>query len=131
MILFFLIGFQHISEKKISSLLREFTQILDSNGRIYIYEQIQQKKAVSVEVHVMRKEEDYIELFRQEGFEFVKSTKLFRMPSYGMSLFNKIGMNHPIILKFCSMIEFHTIDRKPEFVDYFTICLEFRKSTTS
>lgn len=117
---------QHISDERIKELLKDFSALLNKDGKIYIFEQIQYKISVSEEVHVMRKEEDYIRLFESNGFQFTGRKTLFRMPSYGMSLFNKIKINHPLVLKLCGLVEQFTVNRKPEHIDYFTSCLVFK-----
>ncbi len=119
--------FQHISDLKIKELMNEFNSIIKRNGSIYIFEQIQRKVAVSMDLHIMRTEQEYIELFKSCGYEYIGSKNLCRMPSYGLSLFNKIGINHSIFLWVCGLVEEFTVNRKEEFLDYHTTCLEFRK----
>lgn len=118
---------QHISYSRLHELLEEFKMILTSGGKIYIYEQIINKMDMKTPVYETRNESDYIDLFKQHGFELVKKSNVFRMPSYGMGLYRKIGIQNKFILAFCGMVEWWTLNRKPEFMDYHTCCFVFKK----
>ena len=119
---------QHISNTRLSEILKEFSALLTADGRIYICEQISTNKLVTENIHIQRTEEDYIQLFNQNGFEIVSKKIIFRMPSYGLNLFKKIGSTHPFILWICGWIETMTANRKPEHMEYYTSCMTFKLS---
>jgi hypothetical protein len=119
--------FQHISINNIHHLVKELHSILKENGNIYIYEQIVGNNKYADNILEMRDVEDYTSIFTSNGFELVSVESTFRMPSYGLSLFRKIGLKNKLMVWLCGILEMMTVNRKPEHIEYHTACMVFRK----
>jgi ubiquinone/menaquinone biosynthesis C-methylase UbiE len=118
---------QHIDNNDLEVIIAEFSRVMKNNGRLFIYEQIKNKRVAYDQIHIMREVNDYVELFSRHGFVLQRCKPVLRMPSYGMTIWKKFGEKFPLILPFCGLIEKLTVKRKMNLAIYYTYMFEFGK----
>ena len=121
---------QHISDIYLKNYLKEFFKILMSKGKIIILEQTRDEAKLLCDIHIHRSEKDYINLFKDAGFDFVYSKKVFRVPSYAMDLWKKYKLPK-LVLSFLKVVEKCTLNHKPETIEYVSSVMIFKKTANS
>ena len=117
---------QHISGGEIKSYLENFYKWLKPNGRMVILEQVRLNQSRQSEYMIQRMEDDYKKLFESAGFKFVESHKVFRVPSYAMDIWKRYKLPR-VFLPLLGIIEKYSIMRKPEYIDYVSSVMVFKK----
>ncbi len=118
---------QHISDSEAIVYFKEFNRTLKKDGMIFLFEQTKNEIAQYSEKHVYRTSEQYCKLIEQAGFSKVAVTPVMRVPSRGMSLWNNKFISFRILLPVHRMIDQFTLERKPQFVNYYTTVFVFKK----
>lgn len=119
--------FQHISDDYCKKYLEEFNRVLSSGGEIFLFEQIKKSQQTAADIHIFRTVDEYRKIFTDAGFKEVLVKRVMRVPSRGMSLWNQLKINSRFLLWLFSRLDDMTINRKPEFAEYFTYVFVFRK----
>ena len=117
---------QHISTDDILKYLEEFKRVLKSNGKIYLFEQTMTSTKESGK-HVYRTTEDYCRLFESAGFKKILVKPVMRVPSRGMSIWNKKILAGKVPLIILKLIDKLTMNRKPQFIKYYTSVFIYQK----
>lgn len=119
--------FQHISDEKIIEYLKEFYRILPNGGKIYLFEQTMLTEQ-STEKHIYRKDEDYSRLIESVfGFKKILVKPVMRVPSRGMSLWNKKLLFGKKLLPLFCFIDNLTMNYKRQNVKYYTTVFIYEK----
>ncbi len=120
---------QHIDNEELKNTFNDFHRLLKDNGYVYLFEQVRNKDSVVLgSIHHQRKREEYHELMKQAGFELVSAQRVFRYPSYALSIWSKYNWLPESFLPLLSKLELSTANRKPEFIDYSTDVLIYKKN---
>jgi ubiquinone/menaquinone biosynthesis C-methylase UbiE len=119
--------FASISNAELAKIFPEIYRVMKPNSQIYFYEQTMSQSQYDFNVHKKRTIEEYTELLTDAGFEFVRSEKLLRMPSYAMAWWCRFRFIPKLFLPIFGAIEKYTIKRKPEHIEYYTCGFEFIK----
>lgn len=113
--------FQHISDNDAIKYLTEFKRILNPSGRIFLFEQTKNETQLSSNyTHVYRRESEYENLIREAGLKNIQTKHAMRVPARGMSLWNKKISKNSLWKNVLGSIDELTMDRKPEFANYYT-----------
>ena len=118
---------QHISNNKLPEVLSELYRVMKKNGTLVFYEQVRDETKEYGSIHIQRTADEYIQLLQESGFKFVLTKPLLRHPSYGLSIWNKYTNLPKFFLPILALIERLTVNRKPQFADYYTNVFEFIK----
>lgn len=119
---------QHVGDDQINVLGTSFYKSLLAGGKVFLFEQIEGENIVQNNIIQHRKEADYIRLFEANGFTFLYSKPILRMPSYGLDLWKKVNLNLKIILYLATFIEKLTLTYKKKEIIYETRVLVFEKT---
>ncbi len=117
---------QHISDEDILKYLAEFRRILKPKGKIYLFEQTMTNTQASGK-HIYRRTEDYCRLIESVGFKKISVKPVMRVPSRGMSIWNKKIFPGKMLLPLLKFIDKTTMTRKPQFVKYYTTAFIYQK----
>lgn len=117
----------HINDDDLRVTIKEMNRVLDSNGELFLFEQVRKVRQVFGEVHIQRTSDEYIRLIEEQGFKITFNKLIIRSPSYAMSLWNRLKFAPRILLPLFAYIESMTINRKPQFADFYTNVLIFKK----
>lgn len=117
----------HINNIDIEKYAKEFSQLLKHNGTIFIFEQIKGAEQMQSETYIRRETSEYIDIFVKEGFVLEKNKKIIRYPSYARAMWNKTKLKSKLLLNLLYTIEKLTVNRKPEYAEYYTEVFVFKK----
>ncbi|HOU97587.1 MAG TPA: class I SAM-dependent methyltransferase [Bacteroidales bacterium] len=117
----------HCSDTQIKIIFKKLYKILNNKGNLYIFEQISKNGRYLSDVHYQRSIDDYIQLAKEFGFVFEKTKNLIRYPSYARSIWKKLPSWCRFLMPVLYYVEKKTVNRKPEFIDYHTSLILFRK----
>ncbi len=118
---------QHIPDSEILVYLKEFHRLLKDKGRIYLFEQVKNEVTKNSDKHIYRTTDQYRQLILQSGYKEVTVTPVMRVPSRGMSLWNKRLLPGKLLLPVFRSIDNMTLNRKPQFANYYTSVFIFEK----
>jgi ubiquinone/menaquinone biosynthesis C-methylase UbiE len=119
---------QHIDNQELKNTFIDFHRLLKDNGRVYLFEQVRNQESVVLDsIHHQRKREEYHKLMDEAGFELVHAQRVFRYPSYALSIWSKYRWLPASIIPFLSRFELYTANRKPQFIEYSTDVLIYKK----
>ncbi len=120
---------QHTGNDELTIIFKEFNRILEDNGEVFLFEQIRSDASIIIDsIHHQRIKQEYIDLMKNAGFQLVKSNRVFRYPSYALSIWTRFKWLPNLSLPILSIIEFATVNRKPAHITYSTDVMIFKKS---
>jgi ubiquinone/menaquinone biosynthesis C-methylase UbiE len=119
---------QHVDNNELKDTFRDFYRILQDNGMVYLFEQVRSNESIVLDnIHHQRKREEYHELMKDAGFRFINAERVFRYPSYSLSIWSKYSGASKFLLGLLSRLELVTANRKPEHIIYSTDVLIYQK----
>jgi len=118
---------QHIPDAEAIIYFKEFYRTLNEGGKIFLFEQTKNDIAQYSDKHVYRTVDQYCRLIEQAGFSKVTVTPVMRVPSRGMSLWNNKMISFRFLLPVFRMVDRFTLNRKPQYVNYYTTAFIFKK----
>lgn len=120
---------QHVDNEELKTTFLDFHRILKDNGKVYLFEQVRNNESVVLgDIHHQRKLEEYVTLMQGAGFKLIHSERVFRYPSYALSLWSRFKWLPAISLPVLSAIESATVNRKPQYIQYSTDVMIFQKA---
>lgn len=118
----------HCSNEQLRHIFHRMYSILNPHGVFYIFEQVSKNHPLMSDVYYRRSIDDYISIANDEGFICKTTKNIIRYPSYARSLWSKMPSWCSFLLPILYFIETKTLNRKPEFVEYYTSLIVFKKN---
>lgn len=118
---------QHLSDDEVIQVLREFKRVLNIDGKIVLFEQTLPVSMLYKDWSIHRTTEEYKRLISQSDLKLLYFKTALRNPSRGMSIWLRLKGKAKWLFPILYQIDNLTLNRKPEFVFYFTSALELRK----
>ncbi len=120
---------QHIDNDELKTTFLEFRRILKDTGKVYLFEQVRNSESVVLgDIHHQRRLEEYVSLMRDAGFKLTHNQRVFRYPSYALSLWSRFTWMPAFSLPILAAIEANTVNRKPQHIEYSTDVMIFQKA---
>ena len=111
----------HIDDENIHHYLDQLTRYTSANTECYVFEQTNLIQRTSpTHIHIHRTKEEYIKLFAAHGWTCTFTTRVWRIPSYGLWLINKYKKISALTMPVLAYIDDATLYRKPENIEYTT-----------
>jgi SAM-dependent methyltransferase len=120
---------QHISDDDCSAYFEEFYRVLKPGGKLFLFEQVKSEGQQAGHIHVFRTINQYCSLLEAAGFTKIMVKPVMRVPSRGMSLWNRLKFNNRLLLRLLTLLDDKLMNRKIQFVEYYTILFEFEKAS--
>lgn len=117
----------HMEDETIQNSFAFLKDKMNKNIRLCIFEQTcpSKDKYVNDPIYKRRTIEEYQTIFESIGFKLIKTKRVFRQPSYARAIWNKLPSSFKFLLPLLYTIEKKTLERKIEYVEYFTTFMEF------
>ncbi len=120
-----------ISNELLKESIKQLYPALKSGGKFVFLEQTKKNDLFEGDNHVKRSVRTYIKMFEEEGFVLEEYKHAIRIPAYTMNFWKKNSWLPKAILPAFYLIEKRLLNRKPEFIDYYTTAFVFKKQKKS
>ena len=113
----------HHDDQALEIALANLRGLIEPGGRLFLLEQVRSEEKTFEDFYRQRARAAYPEFADRAGFRLVRQQPVFRMPSYGLALWNRWPFPKSLLFAL-ELIERATVDRKPEHIDYETRVFE-------
>lgn len=120
---------QHTSDEAIEGVVRELHRVLAPRGLGVVIEQVEFQYNRPNDFNIHRTASQYQDLFTKVGFRVVSHGHAFRNPSRPLSIWSRWRSAPRWVLPLLAMLEALLIERKPQFVEYYTDRFVLEKAT--
>ena len=116
-----------ISNELLKENINRLFPRLKSGGKFVFLEQTKKTDFFEDDNHVKRSVRTYIKMFEEAGYVLEEYKNVIRIPAYTMNFWKKNDWLPKLIFPIFYLIEKKLLNRKPEFIDYYTTAFVFKK----